>query len=202
MAITTYALLQSSIATWLERSDLTTIIPDFITLFEAHANRKLRVRQMETSTDLTTADGEATIPSDYLKWRSVTWSGDTTRELQYADPVALRAAFNSTATGVPLWFTIEGSTFTCRPVDDSETVAFRYYQKISGLSDSNTSNWLLAAHPDVYLFGALAEANGYFPDAEKAILWKMRRDEAMTEIARLSEVTVGSGAIRTLGYVV
>ena len=42
MAITTYAELKTAIANWLNREDLTSVIPDFISLAEADFNRKLR----------------------------------------------------------------------------------------------------------------------------------------------------------------
>ena len=44
MSLTSYTELQQAIADWLERADLATRIPDFIVLFEAAANRRLRVR--------------------------------------------------------------------------------------------------------------------------------------------------------------
>jgi hypothetical protein len=47
MALATYANLKTSIANWLNRSDLTTeIAEDFIVLTEADFNSKLRVRKM------------------------------------------------------------------------------------------------------------------------------------------------------------
>jgi hypothetical protein len=36
MALSTYSDLQTAVATWLHRSDLTAIIPDLITLAETH----------------------------------------------------------------------------------------------------------------------------------------------------------------------
>ncbi len=42
MSFSIYADLTANIATWIARSDLTANIPDFITLFEAKAARKLR----------------------------------------------------------------------------------------------------------------------------------------------------------------
>ncbi len=49
MALDTYTNLQTAITNWLGgRTDLTTYYPDWITLFEAAAARKLRVRPMET----------------------------------------------------------------------------------------------------------------------------------------------------------
>ena len=42
MALTTYAELKTSVGDWLNRSDLTTAIPDFISLAEAQIERNLR----------------------------------------------------------------------------------------------------------------------------------------------------------------
>jgi hypothetical protein len=199
MALTTYAELRTAIADWLARSDLTSYIPDFITLFEAHANRRLRVRQMETSTTLTPSSGSATLPSDYLAWRRVTWTGDVRNELEYVHPSYLQAAYPDTPSGTPRIFTIEGSTLKVRPVSTTG-LEFDYYEKIDALS--GTVNWLYTAHPDAYLFGSLAEAQGFNVDFEKLALWKVRRDEVLDEIERLSNKTTGPAAIRIMGTVV
>ena len=201
MSITTYAQLQTAIASWLARSDLTATIPDFITLFEAAANRRLRVRQMETSTNLTPSSGTATLPADYLAWRRLTWTGSNRVELAYVEPSYLQAAYPSSPSETPSIFTIEGATLKIRPVDDT-ALEFLYYQKIPALSDGNPTNWLLAAHPDLYLFGALTEAQMFAVDPEKAALWKGRRDELIEEINLLSNKTRGAGAIRVMGTVV
>ena len=46
MALTTYTELKASLADWLNRTDLTAAIPDFITLAESQMERQLRLRQM------------------------------------------------------------------------------------------------------------------------------------------------------------
>ena len=48
MPIATYTDLQSSVADWLNRSDLSAVIPTFIQLAEAKFNRELRTRDMLT----------------------------------------------------------------------------------------------------------------------------------------------------------
>jgi len=156
MSITTYTELQTAVTSWLARSDLTASIPDFITLFEAAANRRLRVRQMEASINLTPSSGAAALPADYLAWRRVTWTGSTRVELAYVAPSYLQAAYPSSPSDTPRIFTIEGATLKVRPVSDT-ALELLYYQKIPALSDGNPANWLLDAHPDLYLFGALAE---------------------------------------------
>ena len=65
MSITTYAELQTVIAGYLARSDLTTEITDFIRLAETRLRRDLRIRQMLTSTTLTCTSGTATVTNNY-----------------------------------------------------------------------------------------------------------------------------------------
>jgi hypothetical protein len=201
MAITTYAQLQTAIASWLARSDLTATIPDFITLFESAANRRLRVRQMEAVASLTPSSGAAALPTDYLAWRRLTWTGANRVELAYVAPSYLQAAYPSASADTPRIFTIEGATLRIRPVDDT-ALELLYYQKIPALADGSPTNWLIATHPDLYLFGALAEAQMFAVDPEKAALWKGRRDELIEEISALSNKTRGAGVIRVMGTVV
>src|SRR5215470_16731223 len=88
MSITTYAELQSAIGNWLDHSLFSARIPEFIALFEACANRRLRVRQQEATTNLTPdANGNATLPADYLALRRVTWTGSPRVELQYVSSI-------------------------------------------------------------------------------------------------------------------
>jgi hypothetical protein len=198
MAITTYSELLSGIENWLDHTLFTARLPELIALFEAAANRRLRVRQMETTATLTPSSGEASVPSDYLALRRVTWTGSPRAELDYVHPSWLHAAWSTDEVGTPRAFTIEGSTLTVRPADDTD-LEFVYFQKIPALSVSNTSNWLLAAHPDLYLFGSLVEAEMLGVNDERAVIWKARRDEIFSEIEKLSDRTRGAGAMRVMG---
>jgi hypothetical protein len=69
MTIATYSDLQAAIANWIARADLAASIPDFIALFESAANRRLRLRQQESTATLTPSAGVAALPADYLAWR-------------------------------------------------------------------------------------------------------------------------------------
>ena len=51
MAITTYAQLQTAAASWLDRTDLTATIPEFIELAEARFNRVIRQPDMVVKND-------------------------------------------------------------------------------------------------------------------------------------------------------
>jgi hypothetical protein len=198
MTIQTYSDLQSAIANWIARADLATNIPDFIALFESAANRRLRLRQQESAVTLAPSSGVATLPADYLAWRRLTWTGQFPRELEYVHPSYLHALYPTLPTGAPRLFTIEGGNLTVAPTD-STALTFDYFQKIPALSSTTTSNWLLATAPDLYLFGALAEAHGFVKDAESLALWKSRRDELFDEIERLDTKTRGPSGIRVVG---
>jgi hypothetical protein len=197
MAITTYSELQAAVGNWLDHGLFAARIPEFIALFEAAANRRLRVREQEAATTLMPSSGTAALPADYLAWRRVTWTGSPRVELQYVHPSYLQAAYPSTPSARPRVFTIEGSTLKIRPVD-ATALEFDYFQKIPALSDGAATNWLLAAHPDLYLFGALVEAEMFGVNDERAPLWKVRRDEIFDEIEKLSNKTRGAGAMRVM----
>ena len=198
MAITTYSELQTALQSSLARTDLATAAADWITLFEAAANRRLRVRQMETSTTLTPVSGSVSLPSDYLSWRRVTWSGSPLQELEYVTPTYLNWAFPGSSVANAAVFTIEGAVLKVRPSSDT-ALDFDYFQKIPALTNINTTNWLLTAHPDCYLKGALYEAYDFIMDKESAFMRKTQRDEIFDEIEKLSNKTRGVGGMRVLG---
>jgi len=198
MAIATYTELVAAVGNWLDHTLFAARVPEFIALFEAAANRRLRVREQEATATLTPSSGAVALPTDYLAWRRVTWTSAPRVELQYVHPSYLQAAYPSSPSDVPRIFTIEGPTLKIRPLD-ATPLELDYVQKIPALSDSTPTNWLLAAHPDLYLFGALVEAEMFGVNDERAPQWKARRDEIFDEIERLSNKTRGAGAVRVMG---
>jgi hypothetical protein len=197
MAITNYSELKTAVENWLDHTLFTARVPDFIALFEAAANRRLRVRQQEATAMLMPSAGAVALAADYLAWRRVTWTGSPRVELEYAHPSYLQAIYPTSPADVPRFFTIEGSTLKVRPVDNA-ALEFDYFQRIAALSDAAPTNWLLAAHPDLYLFGSLVEAEMFGVNDERAPLWKARRDEIFDEIEKLSNKTRGAGAARVM----
>jgi hypothetical protein len=172
--------------------------PDYDTAvqnFEALANRRLRVRPMETVTNLTTTNGETEIPPDYLLWRTVLWAGRTPYpELEYVHPAYLRSTWIEMDRGDPKIFTIEGDTFKARPVrDDADAYELHYYRKIPTINgNDNNSNWLLTDHPDLYLEGTLFELFVLGRNGEAAVAHKQMRDEKFGELIQFSALTTGA----------
>jgi hypothetical protein len=200
MAIGTYSELQSALASWSVRDDLTAQIPNFIALFEARINRTLRVRQMETIATLVPASGVATVPADYLEWKSLTYLGTVYNDLQFVNPSVFTEMYPDNPTDIPTIWTLVGDSIKLMPIDTANTnLRLQYYAKIAALSVSNTTNWLLTNYPDVYLFGSMVELSAYVMEPDGAQMWKARADEVMTEILRLDSFQRAPSAIRPIG---
>ena len=98
MALGTYTELKDAIADWLDRSDLTARIPDFIALAEARINRELRIRPMEVrSTMVTTADQQYfQLPGGYIQMRNMQLNTNQTTPLEYITTDMLARLYGST----------------------------------------------------------------------------------------------------------
>ena len=174
MALDTFSGLKTTIADYLNRDDLTSIIPSFITLAEAKFNRKLRVRQMVKRATATVDTQYFAFPTDWLQAKQFVLNTNPITYLEYVTNFQgdeLRAT-TVIAVGKPQYYTFVGSQIEVIPTPDTGyTGELTYYGKIPALSDSNTSNWLLAYAPDLYLYGALLEASPYLKDDERLAVW-------------------------------
>ena len=77
MAISTKAELHTAVANWLNRSDLTSRISEFIVLAEAQLNRLLRTREMLTRSTTSTADQYVSLPTDFLEMMNIELTSTT-----------------------------------------------------------------------------------------------------------------------------
>lgn len=149
MSITTASELKTAVADWMARSDLTSYLDDFITLAEGYLNRELRHRKMVAQTDLTPTSGSCTLPTDYLHYVRVVEKASIRRELSFVTPQFVDEWYPARTSGLSNDFTIIGSTLTMYPVSSND-IELTYYQKLPTLV-SNSSNWLLADTPGLYL---------------------------------------------------
>ena len=167
MALSTYAELKTSIANWLNRSDLTSeIADDFIKLTEADFNAKLRIRQMEQIDTVTINAETVTVPTGFISVRSFYILQSSNKyPLEYITPHNIETRGGS-RTGRPRAYTIEADNETEQfrfgpSPDTSYTGYLSYYKAIAALSDSNTSNYILSTHPNIYLYGSLYHAANF-----------------------------------------
>ena len=181
MPVSTYAELQTSVGSWLNRADMTGQIPDFIRLFEARVNRILRVPEMEVVSTFTATQESTALPSDFLSLREVRVAG---KLLPSMNPQQLREAARISGGTTIKGYSVVGTALLLAPAPSEvgSVIKITYYQRLPALSVSNTVNWLLTAHPDLYLFGTLTVASAYLKDDERTGIWKNAWDEALGEV--------------------
>ncbi len=186
MAITTYAQLKASIEAWLNRDDLDQYVGDFIALFEATFERTARVREMLVRAVTVPAADEPreNLPGDFLELKAIQFNASPVVVPEFASAAWIRnyRRYTGAESGVPRYFTIEGGQLLFERTPNATELEILYYQKLPRLSDEQTSNWLLAAHPDIYLYGALVHSAPFLKDDERIALWAGLLEKAMTEL--------------------
>ena len=174
MALTTYTELKASVADWLNRTDLTNVIPDFISLAEAQIERTLRTRQMIVRATASIDTEYSAMPADFLETKSIKLNTNPVTALVFESIDALDSLKSTTyiSPGRPGYFGIVGGQIRVLPVPDSTyTAELIYYAKLSKLSSSVAVNWLLTQAPDVYLYGSLMQAAPYLKDDSRVPVW-------------------------------
>lgn len=188
--LTDYNGLLQAIGKWLERDDLEGSIPDFIRLAEARFRRELVMPDMELQVPLTPA-ATVPLPADFDSIRALGIPGyDAMDQLSPADFYALPLGPNNEPrTGQPIKFAIvPGSTagsqnFAFWPEPDKAySVLLTYRANLPSLTTTSDTNWLLAKHPDAYLFGCLVQAEFFDWNDDRLPLIKGALDEIMGSI--------------------
>ncbi len=201
MALSTFTELKDAIADWLDRSDLTARIPDFIALAEARINRELRIRPMEVrSTMYATVDQQYfNLPGGYIQMRNIQLNTNPTTPLEYITPEMLDRLYGSTTTGKPRAYTLIGDEIQLAPIPDSAyQIEMAFYEKFTPLGDGTsgtvTNNWLTANAPDVLLYGALMEAEPFIKNDERIPVWLNGYSNAIDKLQKADQRDRHSGS--------
>lgn len=207
--ISTYAELKTSIAAWLKPNttlpsdETTSRIPEYIALFEAEANRTLRTRNMETvDTALAVTSGSAAVPTGFRQMVSVVNTTTPYDNIDYMPLDQFERLDTTTTSGLPEYYAITGATLLFWPAVTC-TPRIRYRRGLTPLTSDNDTNWLLAKHPDAYLYGSLVNADRRLIDPERVGLVEPRYREVMRQILDEARWQVGH-AMRPIpsGFVV
>jgi len=196
MAISTYSELKTAVANWLDRDDLTDIIPDFIVLAETRHKRDFKIRRMETRVTANTISGTEyyTLPDDYIAMRNIKLNSDPKTALEYLTPEIMDRLNAGSSTGKPKAYSIKGNNIQLRPLPDGVyEIEISYYKTFAALSDSNTTNDMLTHHPDAYLYAALVEAEPYLQNDKRIETWAGFYDRAKEDIIKSNERDRHSG---------
>ena len=185
--ITNYTDLQSTIADYLARSDLTSQIPLFIQLAENRLRRDLRIRPMlkVVTTSTTASSASVALPSDFLEMRDLHIESSPIQTLIYQNPSNFYRNTKAATLdiGAPKNYTVMGSEFQFAPIPDTAyTLKMVYYASPSYLSSTNSSNIFLANCPDLLLYASLGEAEPYLMNDARVQTWATLYDRGVNSL--------------------
>lgn len=170
------------------RSDLTGLIPGWAEEVEQEINRDVRVPQMLARTTIAVTDDYADVPDDWLAVRS----------FRVNDQIVTYAAQEdmdrpNQAIGQPLSYGIIGTQFRFFP-PPSGTMSgdLTYYAKVPPLA-TNTTNWLLSDHREIYRCGILQRAMAYTLDEAREAKWR----QAFLSAVRSLEAPLQPGRVNS-----
>lgn len=170
----TYTELLAKVAAWLNRTDLTAVIPDFVTLAEERMNRHLRVRQMEVAMPLTTiVDNLITPPAGTVDVKTLWLDG------YEGTPLHIQSFESALSWQTDALTTLYAWKGTDLYFNGGGEVRGVLYSQIPALATAST-NWLSEAAPSVYLYGSLLEAARYI--RKDPSQWQALFDQALNEI--------------------
>ena len=185
MAISNYSELQTAVANWLDRDDLSARIPEFISLAEARFNRLLRLRSMESKQTASTVGGQRNynLPASYIQMRNFQLNTSPITTLSYVTPEIYDRLWGGSTGGIPKFYTIVADEISLGPIPGSViTMEMLFYKRFDNLSASTTTNWLLTYAPDIYLYASMLEAEPFIMNDERVPLWATALERAITDM--------------------
>lgn len=180
------------IATTLNRQDLTTDIPNFVSLATARIQRDMaRIKHpfALNRKQASVVDNYSPLPNDFLSIYQLA-DQDTAQALIYITPdqsmtvqaqgwnpdTALVPVIGAyyTPTGNTTYYTIIGNRIRLVPPPGAAsptTLDLWYLTTLPALTTTNTTNWVLTRYPDLYLYGSLVHSAPYLKNDERIALW-------------------------------
>lgn len=182
MALANYTDLKATIADYLARTDLTSVIPTFITLAEIRMGRDVRIMEMLNQTTLNVTSGSATMPSDFLELREIHFPGNPIIPLEYQTPEEFYKNGLQNNANQPVYFSFIDNTIKFAPTGTPSTVSVLYYAQPTALSSGNLTNAFTDNCMDALLYASLAESAPYLMDDTRIQTWATLYDRAIQNI--------------------
>ena len=197
---TTWSGLKTSVRSWMAEISTDSLseerLEECIAFAERHFNRVLRVPEMEDAVTTSSSGSTITLPTDLLHLRSIYIDASPKSYLTQVSMAELREMFPTEATGIPTHYALQsGNELVLGPTPSgSFDYVLNYYKKIPALNSTDTTNWLLTDHPDLYLAGTMHYAHLFLMDEKRALLQSSKMGLIIDEMHRLRNVKAWSSA--------
>lgn len=188
MPITTYAELLTAVENWLVQFDVSTESDTFVDLAEDDIQNRIASYQMEEVESGTFGSDTLAKPAGFLSVEAFYLDSPTrSRTFDYVPPDRFFETPERSWSGLPRIYTVIGDDFRIAPTPTGYDYILHYRKKLTALSDANPSNWVLADHPTLYLYGALSHAAEYLQMYDVGERWRNRFDAKLMEVNKLEQ---------------
>jgi hypothetical protein len=183
MAFTNYNSFVTTVESYLARTDLTTVIPDFIQMAQIRMSRDLRTEAMLKVATTSPSDNKVAFPTDFLELREMHFEGNPPILLEYQSPDLFFRNGQTSLSGRSHYFTMLGTEFQFAPSQNSSyTIQILYYAQPTFISSTTATNLYLTYYPDALLYATLAEAEPYLMNDPRTATWSALYDRAIANI--------------------
>jgi hypothetical protein len=183
MAFTTYTSFVTTVESYLARTDLTSVIPDFIQMAQIRMSRDLRTEAMLKVATTSPSDNKVAFPTDFLELREMHFEGNPPILLEYQSPDLFFRNGQTSLSGRSHYFTMLGTEFQFAPSQNSSyTIQILYYAQPTFISSTTATNLYLTYYPDALLYATLAEAEPYLMNDPRTATWSALYDRAIANI--------------------
>lgn len=194
MAISNYAELKAAVADFLNRDDLTSVIPNFIALAEADIARKVRHWRQHKRVSTDVDQRYEHLPTDFLEVIRIQLDDySQLRPISSDEMAQMRSKYNNTA-GTPKFYYLTANQLEFYPSpDQTYSISMLYSARVPNLSDTDDTNWLLTQNPDILLYGSLVQSAPYLQNDERVAVWGSMYTNGIESLNRDSMRSSASG---------
>lgn len=194
MALSNYGELKTAIADFLNRDDLTAVIPTFVALCESQVARDLRHWRQESRVSTTLNERFENLPTDWLEGIHMYLSDGAQVEYASIAEIGRQKVLTNDTAGKPRLFTLNSGQIEFFPAPDaSYDLTMVYYARIPTMSANADANWLMTYYPDVYLYGSLLQSAPYLAEDARITVWAQLYGAAVKNLGDDSTKARSSG---------
>lgn len=202
----TFGQLQTKVADYLNRDDLTSQIQTFIQMAQRRIERKNNLKYMKnyTSGTLTADSAYLTLPTSYKEIASLFLTSNSKLHPinKEEHPYSLTVyPYLSDQKGLPKIVSTDeaNSRFVFRPTPDSAyAYDLWYYKYLTELSASSDTNWLTNNAWEVLLYMALVEAEPFLVNDSRMKTWAELAKTTLDDLIKSETDEKMSGSVQRI----
>ncbi len=184
--------LYTTVADWLNRTDLAPALPVALGNVEAELNRVLDSgRDTEGAVTFSAGVGNAPLPTGIIALRYVLIDQPTPGYVEAVSPEELQRLLvvYGGETGAPQYVAVVGNELRVAPIPDTDYLGRAIIEGplASLLTGGTASNWVLTDHQDIYLYGVLTHLMPFLDNDERVATWRPMFDAGLAQLAVLRD---------------